>query len=301
MGRPCGTVMEVSMEAPSVITSRPLMVPEAAFAEEAAPVASAGYLDHGGVQLYYVLHSAGKRCRGQVLLAGPFASERNSSYIPWVRWARFLALQGYEVMRIDYRGMGESTGAFENMNCSCWQEDIGFAARWLASRGAGCPLVIHGLELGGLLAARVFAQGLGNALLVWSPPRSARELMLEGLRQKLFIDYTSGSGKRLAREEFIRELEAGRPVEVGGFRWSPALWKDAANFCLEMHPEQTMLAGRPSRLVNLDPSTEPLVSGPNKWRLLNPPTDERPLPLNPDLRPCFEENVAWLNEVLGLS
>jgi hypothetical protein len=287
--------MELSSLMDSGQSSARVVAPD----KEVAPVETAGYLDHGGVQLYYVLHASVGTCRGRVLLAGPFASERHSSYVPWVRWARFLARHGYEVMRFDYRGVGESTGAFESMTCSSWQEDIRFAAGWLASRTPECPLVLHGLELGGLLAARAFAQGSGNALLLWSPPNSARDLLLDGLRQKLFIDYTSGSGKRRAREEFIKELETGNCVEVGGFRWSPALWKDAADFCLEIRPEQATFAGRPCRLVQLDPSAEPLVPGPNKWRLLNPPTDERPLPLNPDLQPCYEENLAWLNGVLG--
>ena len=84
----------------------------------------ADYLSLDQQQLYYVLHPTGLPLRARVLLAGPFASERPHRYITWVRWARYLASHGFEVMRFDYRGVGESTGRFEDFGFCTWSNDF---------------------------------------------------------------------------------------------------------------------------------------------------------------------------------
>jgi hypothetical protein len=72
----------------------------------------AGYFPVSGAYLYSVLHEV-KDPMAHVLLAGPFASERNSSYLPWVRWARSLAEGNIEVLLYGYCGIGKSIGVFE--------------------------------------------------------------------------------------------------------------------------------------------------------------------------------------------
>jgi predicted alpha/beta hydrolase len=69
-----------------------------------------------------VLHRV-KEPMARVLLVGPLASARHYSYTYWVLWARYLAQRGVEVLRYDYRGVGESEGVFEEMSFDHW-------ARW---------------------------------------------------------------------------------------------------------------------------------------------------------------------------
>jgi pimeloyl-ACP methyl ester carboxylesterase len=235
------------------------------------------YLNFNDAQLYLIVHSPSKPCRGHVLLAGPFASARNDTFVPWIRWARFLANNGYEVVRFDYRGVGESSGTFEEMTFSKWLEDLRACAAWVQARAHSRPILLHGLEAGGLLAANAFAQGLGHALLLWSPPASARDLLLERLRFKLFSDYTlSGGTQRRVREDYIRDLESGTTVEVYGYRWSPELWKQSASLLLPSLAD--LAASRPNaqrlcRTLQLDPSLKPLTPGVSGTRAI---------PLTPD-------------------
>ena len=86
---------------------------------------NAGYLDFNGEQLYYVLHRV-PNPKGAVVLVSPFATERPESYVPWARWARCLAANGFAALRFDYRGVGESTGSFAKMSLPEWREDIEF-------------------------------------------------------------------------------------------------------------------------------------------------------------------------------
>jgi alpha/beta superfamily hydrolase len=133
----------------------------------------ARYFTVPGEHLYTVLHQVPDPI-ARVLLVGPFASERHFSYHPWVRWARYLAARRIEVLRYDYRGIGESTGTFEDMSFENWSEDVQLLAEWFSHQSPRVPLMLHGLELGAILAAKSFQTGTGDALLLWAPPANAK-------------------------------------------------------------------------------------------------------------------------------
>src|SRR5580700_4050006 len=100
-----------------------------------------GYFAVSGAHLYTVLHRV-EEPMARVLLSGSFASERHYSYDPWVRWARCLAQRGVEVLRYDYRGVGESEGTFEETSFQQWSEDLQLLASWLKGRSPNLPLVL---------------------------------------------------------------------------------------------------------------------------------------------------------------
>src|SRR5215831_8394662 len=75
-----------------------------------------------GTQAYSVLYRSVKPS-AQLLMAGHFVTERPFAYAPLVRWARYLADRGVSTLRFDYRGCGESGGAFEKFTLHSWLED----------------------------------------------------------------------------------------------------------------------------------------------------------------------------------
>jgi alpha/beta superfamily hydrolase len=255
---------------------------EGVAAEKAVGLEIPAYVDHEGQRLYAVLHPARETRRALVLVAGPFGAERERAYLTAVHWARRLARRGYDVLRFDYRGLGESTGDFEAMSLAAWKKDVAAAARVLRQRDVEAPLILHGLRLGGLLAAELFAEGVGDGLLLWAPPASARSHLWETLRRNVFTDMVvSPTSKPKTREAYAAELEAGRRVNVEGYVWTPELWRESERWTLRL----------------------PAAGGPRPWRSVDGPAAARfwesGQRLVPDTAALFEASVAWLDGLRG--
>lgn len=224
----------------------------------------AGYFPVSGAHLYTVLHEV-ENPVARVLLVGPFASERHNSFLPWVRWARYLAEVDIEVLRYDYRGIGESTGVFEQMTYADWRQDVRLLSAWLEARAQRVPLVLHGLGLGAVLAGNAFDQGIGQGLLLWSPPANANQALRATLMRWVGLEQIFKFGDdRKSASEYIRELESGSSLEVDGYRWPVSLWRDSFRFTLPaaLASEQAaQVYKRPVKIVTLTRDAAPLGKG----------------------------------------
>ena len=251
----------------------------------------AGYFEFAGEHLYSVVHQVTDPI-AQVLLVGPFAAERHFGYVPWVRWARYLAARRIDVLRFDYRGVGESTGVFEEMSFGDWADDVEFFAGLLKRQRPDLPLILHGLELGALLASKTFEKQLGDALLLWAAPGSGNDVLRAALSRRVAVDHTfkgANMGKRWP--DYVRLLEANQPVDVEGYRWSTNLWRDSFTMNLPLGKDEAAniawAGGRPVKRVQLTNSAAPLIKG--AWLAY--------VTLNPDLSGLFTENFDWIAQL----
>ncbi len=224
----------------------------------------AGYFEVPGAHLYTVLHPVANPI-AHILLVGPFASERHSSYLAWARWARYLAAQQVEVLRYDYRGIGESTGDFSTMSFDLWMDDVLRLGKWLRERAGNRPFVLHGLEMGGMLAAHAFHKGMGDALLLWSPPATANEALRSTLvRWASFQHLFKAAKDRKPPTYYIGQLEE-KSLVVSGYEWTANLWR--ASLQVEMpvslrdSDNAPLPDARPVRAVKLKQSAAPFVKG----------------------------------------
>jgi alpha-beta hydrolase superfamily lysophospholipase len=225
----------------------------------------AGYFAVSGAHLYTVLHRVADPL-ARILLVGSFASERHNSYVPWVRWARYLAARRIEVLRFDYRGVGESTGAFEEMTFEDWCEDVRLLLSWFQGREPDVPVLLHGLELGAILTSIVFQQGSADALLLWAPPANANRVLRSTLSRTVGLEQLFKYGdERRSLSDYIGQLECGSSLDVEGYTWSHRLWSDSFRFQLPpgMSDSQgaAQACNKPVRTVELRRNAAPLVKG----------------------------------------
>lgn len=91
-----------------------------------------------------------------------------------------LAGKGYHVLRMDYRGTGDSAGDLEEYLPTDWAEDISMAINELRDSAGIQRVGLLGLRLGALLAAKVAASRDDIAFLVaWDPLLSGDAYLCE--------------------------------------------------------------------------------------------------------------------------
>jgi pimeloyl-ACP methyl ester carboxylesterase len=252
-----------------------------------------GYFPVDDESLYTVLHEVHNPI-ARVLLVGPFASERHTSYRSWVQWARYLTAKNVEVLRYDYRGVGESTGLFEDMTLDLWMDDVHRLSGWFGKRGKDIPLILHGLELGALLAARTFDHGEADALILWAAPDNANQVLRSTLQRWIGPQQLlKRPEERRSPSQYFRDLEEGGSVEIEGNLWSAELWRRSLTFdlpvAIKSANDPAISVDRPVRIVPLGKSATPLVKGGV------PGLEE-----NKDFTWLFEPNYQWIASTIGV-
>ncbi len=103
--------------------------------------------------------------------------------------------------------------SFEN-----WYEDVQLLANWFAIRSPSAPLLLHGFEVGAVLAAKIFNEGKGDALLLWSAPTNANHVLCSNLSHWAAVEKLIESPEnRRPASECIRQLEQDSFVEAYGY------------------------------------------------------------------------------------
>jgi hypothetical protein len=263
---------------------------------------AARYLELGGERVYTVRYGC-EAPVAQVLLCGPFAPDRLYSLAAWAKWARFLTKNDIAAVRFDYRGTGESTGRFSEMDFGTWLRDVEEMADWAVSESGGVPLVLHGLGMGALLAQKAFAAGRGDGLLMWSPPAQALDILKQGLMIRLSMDMLLYRvDERKSAKDYVQELKSGGTVQIDGNTWSGTLWSAGEHLFLDQAfagpGEGKDENGRLWRHVVLDDRMSPLVKSQSMLRAMNPRAAVVPsAPLNRDFNDFFRPQASWVRDI----
>ncbi len=257
------------------------------------------YQNVNGVNIFSVVHKA-RHPQAQALLMGSHAIDRPLAYTAWRNWARYLADNGVDALRFDYRCIGESTGCFEKTGLPDWEEDAAELARRLQEQSPELPLFLIGLRFGGLLATRLFARGVGSAMLAWSPNASGRDVLNEALMLRIANDYVLHKiDSRKKPESYVDNLNNGGSVLIDGYLITSKLWVDSAGYTSALPVLEAKAAERPYKVVRLGKKHSPLISGIGQWQALNPRARMGHVPLNPDFSEFFRENLSWIEATVA--
>lgn len=119
--------------------------------------------------LAYAPLSAAERERA-VLLCAPIGWEYMRTHWALRNLARQLSEDGFHVLRFDYFGTGDSSGATGSGNVKRWLDDIDRAAAELLHIAQAKHLTVVGVRLGATLAAHAVERGLNaDQLVLWDP------------------------------------------------------------------------------------------------------------------------------------
>ena len=133
-------------------------------------------------QLYGVLHpmQAGVKKPAAIVLCNPFGQEYMRSHRAYRQLAIMLSKQGYDVLRFDYRGTGDSALNLDQVNAHDWIDDIGVAIDEVKDIANVEQVNLIGLRLGGLLAASACTQREDiKSLILWDSFVSGKQYITE--------------------------------------------------------------------------------------------------------------------------
>lgn len=133
-------------------------------------------------QLYGVLHPVQSNCKkkSSVLMCNAFGQEYMRSHRAYRQLAMMLTKQGYDVLRFDYRGTGDSALNLDEVNAKTWVKDVNVAIDELKDISAVSNIHVVGLRLGGLIAASAI-EGRDDiaSINLWDPVTSGDQYIDE--------------------------------------------------------------------------------------------------------------------------
>jgi alpha-beta hydrolase superfamily lysophospholipase len=197
--------------------------------ESAAPheiaVARPRFIAAGGRSLFAWHHSPPPHLRrgAGIVLCPPLGSEYMSAYRTLRILAGRLAGLGFETLRIDYDGTGNSAGDDEDPDrVNAWLGSIAHAIAETRRLSGSGPVALVGLRAGALLAVRAAAAGDVERLVLWGPFASGLACLRE---LKAFA--------RLSLQDHAHEETGGSELNAAGFTVTEETVKALAGLTLD--------------------------------------------------------------------
>ena len=233
--RPCGRL------ARSLTRRRPMLVESAAAGE--TPAERPRYIAHGGRYLFAWHHPAQPAVRrgAAVVLCPPLGSDYIGVYRVWRILAERLAGIGFDVLRFDYEGTGDSAGDSEEPGrLEAWIGNIERVVKEARELAGSSEVALVGLRIGATLALQAAAAWGGvDRLVLWSPFRSGRAYVRE---LKAF--------SRLSRKDYVTEIDQGPDILAAGYVLPGAVARALEGLDLNALSSRTRAprpSGRPGR------------------------------------------------------
>lgn len=113
--------------------------------------------------------SAVTASKGAVLFCYPIPPKYQLCYRAFQRLAMLLTRSGYDVLRFDPTGVGDSAGSASDASLERWSQDTFLAAEWLRGRCKFPSISMVGMSLGAAQAAQASRLFRTQRLVLWEP------------------------------------------------------------------------------------------------------------------------------------
>ena len=183
--------------------------------------------------------SCAVRRQTAILICPPWGPEYMRAYRGLRLLATRLAAAGYDTLRFDYSGTGDSEGMALDSRVEHWLDDIASAAQELRDLSAAPRLAVLGLRLGGLLAQAASARGLAfDAQMLWDCPTDGASFVAQMHTLEAALEQIKSS--RRGRDA---QLPAPADDELCGHAWPATLARGVAVLpAVASHPRQLWLS-----------------------------------------------------------
>jgi hypothetical protein len=227
------------------------------------------FFDGDGARLFGLLHSpdgpAPAHAAGLAfVMSHPFGEEKLWSHRVFVSMARALAARGHAVLRFDYMGAGDSSGATSDTSVETHVSDLRSAVRQLLQRHPATRRIgAIGLRLGASIAALAAERAAVDAelallgegpLVLWEPVIDGESYFQEILRSNLSTQLAV-YGKVVENREVLQaKIRNGGMVNVDGYELGQALFESGATKTLLPQAAKSHLA--PALVVQIAASAQ---------------------------------------------
>jgi exosortase A-associated hydrolase 2 len=255
--------------------------------------------------LFGAIHYPEEKSSKGVLICHPLFEEKLHVHRVLVDFSRLLSSAGFNVMRFDYYGEGDSAGQFEEATVKTRLFDINSALGTFKSKIPMREIALLGVRFGATLAS-LYAETTKeiNALVLWAPILRGKDYLHQLLRMNLTHQVVVYKKVVYTREDLIKGLDEGKKVNVEGYEITAELYQQVSEVNLLTSDKSfngnTSLFQFPpdSSETNLDlDKLKNLYAKCNHSEILkstDPPfwTDMKYYP--PDTTDLFKKTLDWL-------
>lgn len=173
-----------------------------------------------------MLHAPAAPVRS-VLILPPLVEERKACHRILRDVARELAAEGAAVLRFDYRGTGDSDGAFDSFTLSDWLADAEAAKAWLTHRFPGITPTLLGIRFGATLATHLASPCTARLLV---EPLAGADLIKQLLQRNQINQMIAFGKPRVTRALTEAAWQRGETADLDGYPFTAQLAQDLAAF-----------------------------------------------------------------------
>lgn len=183
--------------------------------------------------LFGVIHYPEKKSPKGVLICHPLFEEKLHVHRVLVDFSRLLSSAGFNLMRFDYYGEGDSDGEFEEATVETRLSDIDSALDIFRSKTSVEKIALLGVRFGATLAS-LYAEGQKgiNGLILWAPIFKGDDYLHQLLRMNLTHQVVVYKKVVYTREDLIKGLNQGKNINVEGYEITKKLYQQVSEINL---------------------------------------------------------------------